>query len=142
MSFVHVTGDPLATTAQVLAFGYNARGRAEVTPLQMALMQRHPAAFAAFGKACRAGRIAPGMLWLWRESVPWLGFLVIRESSVGPARVRHAQNAALRLARDYKLEGITSVALAGLCTPQELPPIAEAMAYWLAGLELRVEMYE
>ncbi len=141
MTFTRVSGDPLSTSAQVLAFGYNARGRAEVQPLQMALMQRYPAAFSAFGKACRAGRITPGMLWLWRESVPWLGFLVIRESSVGPARTRHAQNVALRLARDYRLEGITSVALAGLCTPEELPPIADAMAYWLARVELEVLLY-
>lgn len=141
MTFSYTSGDPLATSAQVLAFGYNARGRAEVQPLQMALMQRQPAAFAAYGKACRAGRITPGMVWLWRESLPWLGFIVLRESSVGPARVRHAQHAALRLARDYRLEGITSVALAGLCTPQELPPIAEAMAYWLARVELEVNLY-
>jgi hypothetical protein len=142
MTFAVVSGDPLATSAQVLIFGYNARGRAEVQPLQMALMQRHPAAFASFGKAARAGRITAGMLWLWRESAPWLGFAVVRESAVGPARVRHAQSVALRLARDYTLEGMTSVAVAGMCTAGELPPIREAFAQWLDGVVLRVEWYE
>jgi hypothetical protein len=142
MTFARITGDPLATTAQVLAFGFNAQGRVEVAPLQMALLQHSPAAFAAFGKQCRAGRIRAGMLWLWRESRPMLGFIVIRESPMGASRVRHAQNAALHLARTYRLEGITSVALAGLCTPEELPPIVEAMAYWLAGSALEIALYE
>ncbi|MCA9908191.1 MAG: hypothetical protein KC519_06040, partial [Anaerolineae bacterium] len=101
-----VSGDPLQTQAQVLAFGYNARGRSEVNPLQATLQYRYPAAFAAYGKQCRAGRITPGTLWIWREAQPWLGFMIVRESSVGPTRLRFVQQIALTLARDYQLDGI------------------------------------
>jgi hypothetical protein len=141
MTLTLVSGDPLQTRAQMLAFGYNVRGRSEVDPLHTVLQFRHPAAFAAFGKQARAGRIKPGMLWVWRESVPYLGFLVIRESSVGPVRLRHVQTVALTLARDYRLEGYTSVAIGGLCAPAELPPLVEVLRYWLEPSALAVEVY-
>jgi hypothetical protein len=137
-----VSGSPWETTAQVLAFGYNARGRTEVAPLQTTLQYRHPAAFAAFGKQARAGRIPPGSLWVWREAQPYLGFLVVRETAVGATRLRYVQAAALTLARDYALEGFTSLAIASLCPPGELPPIREALAYWLDPGRLDVTLFE
>lgn len=141
MSFQMVSGDPLQTQAQMLAFGYNARGRSEVNPLQATLQYRYPAAFAAYGKQCRAGRMALGTLWIWREAQPWLGFMIVRESSVGPTRLRFVQHIALTLTRDFQLEGIKSVAIAGLCTRSELPPIRDVLARWLESGSLPVVMY-
>lgn len=142
MSFQMISGDPLQTQAQVLAFGYNARGRAEVNPLQTTLQYRYPAAFAAFGKQARAGRITPGALWIWREAQPHLAFMVVRESPVGPTRLRFVQHVALTLARDFQLEGIKSVAIAGLCTPSELAPIREVLLQWFERISLPVTLYE
>lgn len=137
-----VSGDPLQTQAQVLAFGYNAHSRSEVNPLQATLQYRYPAAFAAFGKQCRAGRIAPGTLWIWREAQPWLGFMIVRESSVGPTRLRFVQQIALTLARDYQLDGIRSVAIASLCTPDERAGVHEILMQWLGKINLQVTLYE
>ncbi|MBE0688733.1 MAG: hypothetical protein IH587_01255, partial [Anaerolineae bacterium] len=103
---------------------------------------RYPAAFAAFGKQGRAGRIAPGTLWIWREALPHLGFMVVRESPVGSTRLRFVQHVALTLTRDFQLEGIKSVAIAGLCTPSELAPIRDVLAHWLERISLPVVMYE
>lgn len=133
--------DPLSTPAQMLAFGYNARGRVEVSALQTLLQYRYPAAFAAFGKQCRADRIHAGMLWVWREAQPYLGFMVVRESPVGPTRLRHVQQIALTLARDYRLEGLRSVAIAGLCSTDELPPLQAVLSEWFAASALEVTLY-
>jgi hypothetical protein len=141
MPLTFMTGDPLQTDAQVLAFGYNARGKHEVDPLHTTLQYRYPAAFAVFGKQARGGRISAGQLWIWRESAPYLGFMVVRESSVGATRVRYVQAAALTLARDYALEGIRSVAIAGLCSAAEFPSVAEVLRSWLAGSKLDVRVY-
>jgi len=141
MSFQMISGDPLQTQAQMLAFGYNARGRAEVNSLQITLQYRYPAAFATFGKQARAGRITPGTFWIWREAQPYLVFMIVRESPVGPTRLRFVQHIALTLARDFQLEGIKSVAIAGLCTPSELPPIRDLLTHWFESSSLPVVMY-
>src|SRR5688572_5602376 len=115
----YVSGDPLLTDAQTLAFGYNARGRPEVTPLHTVLLDKFPPAFASFARQCRAGRVKPGQFWLWTESQPRLLFLAVRESPVGMTRIRYVESVALTLARDYPLYNLTSLALIPPGTPHE-----------------------
>ncbi|MBC8172018.1 MAG: hypothetical protein H7X77_10110, partial [Anaerolineae bacterium] len=98
MPLTYTSGDPLHTTAQTLAFGHNARGRSELGVLATALMQQHPAAFAAYTRQCRNNRLKPGMIWVWRESKPWLMFMVVRDSAVGATRLRYVQAAVVNLA--------------------------------------------
>ena len=68
MPITYVSGDPLLTRAQSLAFGHNAKGRSELGALEIILLHHYPAAFATYGKNCRSGRIKAGGLWTWRES--------------------------------------------------------------------------
>jgi hypothetical protein len=137
-----VSGDPLLTRAQVLAFGVNVLGRAEIGPLETQLFTRFPTAFAAYRKQCRSGRIVLGGYWTWRESRLFLNFLVIRESPVGATRLRFVQSALMKLARDYRLEGFTSVAIAPLGTHAEWPEIIPILRYWLEPIALPVIVYE
>jgi hypothetical protein len=141
MPLTYITGDPLLTKMQTLAFGVNAQGRAEVTPFSDELHRRYPAAFATYRKQARAGRIQPGELWIWRESVPRLAFMVVRATAVGATRPRYVDAAALRLARDHRLEGITSVAIAPLGRDEELPSIREALDLLLPLSDLPVVAY-
>ena len=138
MSITYRQGDPLLT----LAFDTNARGRADVTPLYTALLDRYPAAFASFGKAARAGRLNAGQIWLWRESTPHLCFLIVRESPVGSPRLRYLESAALTLARDYRLYGLSSLAIAPLGPSAEWPALREVLARWLGPSVLPVTIYE
>lgn len=142
MPITYVAGDPLLTGAQVLAFGHNARGRAELGALETELLQRYPAAFAAYGKQCRSGRIKAGQLWLWRESQPVLGFMVVRESSVGATRVRFVEAVALNLARDYAREGIQSIAIAPPGSREEWPNLKPVLEHWLGRAALPCYVYE
>ena len=142
MSLTYTQGDPLRTPLPALAFDTNALGRVEVTPLHTALLDRYPAAFASFGKAARSGRLKAGQIWLWRESTPHLCFLIVRESPVGSTRVRYVDSAALTLARDYRLYGLSSLAIAPLGTTAEWPSLREVLARWLGPSSLPVRVYE
>ncbi|MCB9451061.1 MAG: hypothetical protein H6672_06455 [Anaerolineaceae bacterium] len=142
MPITFVSGDPLLTRMQTLAFGYNAQGRSETTPFITRLADRAPAAFAAYAKQCRAGRITSGGLWLWTEMQPNLLFLAIRESAVSSTRPRHIETALLTLARDYRLYNLTGIAIAPLVEPLDWPTLKPAMTHWLKPCPLPVVVYE
>lgn len=142
MPLKYVTGDPLRTQAQYLAFGYNGRGRTEQGDVESALMQRYAAPFASFRKLCRKQRIVPGENWLWYESHPNLIFMVIRSSSVGATRLRFVQSAALTLARDHALLGIKSMAVAPLGNAYEWPEIRLLLSQWWEKLPFPVIIYD
>ncbi len=142
MPIIYVSGDPLLTGAQFLAFGHNSRGRTELGALESAAMQRYPAAFSAYQKQCRRERIKTGTYWLWPESTPSLMFLAVRESSVGAVRLRFAQSVMLTLARDYGRENIHSLAIAPLGSKQEWPEIKKVIEQWLGQSALSVVVYE
>src|SRR5262245_26385965 len=108
MALTFVSGDPLLTRAEFLAFGHNARGRTETGEFDMALMQVYPAPFSTYQRRCRQEKHKAGTLWLWYDSQPGLIFLTVRESSVGATRLRYVQSVLMSLARDYPLHGIHS----------------------------------
>jgi len=142
MPLTYVTGDPLLTRAQVLAFGHNAKGRTETGALETRLLDLYPAAFATYGKLCRSERIRPGGFWVWRESIPNLAFMVVRESSVGATRVRFVESVVMTLARDYRLHGINSLALVRPCDGEEWPAIKQVVDYWLRSCPIPIVVYE
>lgn len=142
MSLTFVSGDPLRTGAQTLAFGHNARARMEVGALETRLLDVYPAAFASYRKQCQHGRIQPGVFWTWRESQPHLLFLVIRETPQGATRLRYVESVVMTLARDYHLHGIDSLAIAPLGSASEWPLLKPVLEHWLAACPLPVEVYE
>lgn len=141
MPLIAVEGDPLLTRQQTLAFAHNARGQAETGALEMRLHYEFPAAFAAYRKRCRAGRVRAGTLWLWRESLPALCFIAARETPVGAVRARYVEAALLLLARDHRLEGVRSLALAPLAPPLEWDALRPLLTGWLAASALPCVLY-
>jgi hypothetical protein len=142
MPLTYVTGDPLLTRAQVLAFGHNARGHTEVGVVETRLLDSYPAAFSTYGKLCRSGRIKAGAFWVWRESVPQLAFMVVRESSVGATRVRYVESVVMTLARNYHLHSINSLAMVRPGNREEWPAVKPVLDYWLQACPLPVVVYE
>ncbi len=142
MTLTFVSGDPLLTRAQVLAFGGNALGQAETGALETRLLDRYPTAFAAYRKACRAGKVKTGTLWLWRETQPALGIMVVRESAGGTTRLRYVEAIAMTLARDYRREGLHSLALAAPGAAADWPTLKPVIEYWLKDCALPVTVYE
>jgi hypothetical protein len=142
MPLTFVSGDPLLTRAQVLAIGGNAQGQVETGALETLLYSRYPTAFAAYRKSCRAGKITTGTLWLWRETQPSLGIMVVRESAGGTTRLRYLENIVLTLARDYRRDGLTSLALVAPGAPADWPTLKPVIQHWLAKSLLPVTVYE
>lgn len=143
MTILTVSGDPTLTRAQILAFGWNVLGRSETNPLAMTLQDRYPAAFASFGKRARNGSIKTGTLWTWRETAPALGFMVVRESPYGTTRLRYVEAIAMTLARDYKREGIQTIALVLPETAAyDAVSFRSALDHWLKAVSLSVIVYE
>ncbi len=142
MPVYYVEGDPLLTKAQVLAVGHNARGRTEVDPLHTALQAKYPAAFATYARRCANAKIKTGTLWMWHDSRPQLGFMVVRESNVSATRLRYLEAVALTLARDHALEGIKSVAMVAPGSALEWTALKEVIQRWLAPSSLPVIVYE
>lgn len=142
MPLTYVSGDPLLTRAQMLAFGHNAKGRVELGDFETLLHNRCPAAFSTYSKQCRNGRIKAGTYWLWRDFRPMLIFLTVRDSPVGATRLRYVQSVAIALARDYHLEGIESLAIAPLGEPGEWPEIKLILETWFEKSALPVSVYD
>lgn len=142
MPITYVQGDPLLTPLAALAFGHNVKARAELDPLTVRLFDRCPAAFASYRKFCASGRAKAGGLWLWRGSQPALIFMIVRESAVGATRLRFVEAALMTLARDYRLYGLSSVAIAPLGDQLEWPLIRPIADYWLRACPLPISIYE
>jgi hypothetical protein len=142
MPLTYVTGDPLLTHAQTLAFGHNTKAQNELSPLQNMLYQRYPTAFAAFRKQCRAGRLRGGDYWLWRETAPQLLFLIFRDSASGATRLRYVDSALLRLAQHYTQENIHSLALVLPEDDGERLETRLLLERWLITSRLPIVVYE
>lgn len=142
MPVLFVAGDPLLSRAHALAIGHNAKGKIEVGKMETALSTAHPAAFAGYRRQAHKGRITAGHYWIWREATPLLIFMTVRESGVGATRLRHVQSVTLNLVRDYRLEGIKSLAIAPLGRKEEYPEIKKILNQWYGQAKLPVVVYE
>lgn len=142
MSVIYVSGDPLLTGAQTLAFGYNAEGKTEVGTLGIALLTRYPAAFSSFSRQVRIGKVKAGDYWLWRESKPQLMFLAIRQTPVGATRLRFVESIMMTLARDHRMELLNSLAIAPLSDSPEWTAIKPLIDHWLGNTGLPVVVYD
>jgi hypothetical protein len=145
MPLMWVDGDPLRTQAQTLAVAWNAAGRAQVGPFDTDLLTRYPSAFASFAKRARHAATAPraGQYWLWRESLPQLLLLLVRDTPHGILRPRYVESALMLLARDYPLERLTTLAIAPLTDPHDpaAPLYHTLIETWLQPLPLRTVGY-
>ena len=142
MAITYVQGDIFLSRARVIAFETNAHAASESTPYAAQLADRYPAALATFRKQARAGRIVPGDVWLWREALPGLGLLVVRERGGGALRPRFVEAAAQRIARDWRLLGLAQLALAALGDALEWPGLRPLLEVWLGNCGLPVVVYE
>jgi len=138
----YVQGDIFLSRAQVIAFGANASAASESNAYAVSLADRYPAALATFRKQARAGRIAPGMLWLWREAQPGLGLLIVRERGGSATRPRFVEDAVQVIARDWQRLGLDRLALAPLGDALEWSGLRPVLDYWLGNCGLPIVVYE
>jgi hypothetical protein len=68
--------------------------------------------------------------------------MAVRESAVGATRLRYVEAVALSLARDFRLDGIGSIAIAPIGDSLEWPSLKPVMDYWLGRSALPCVVYE
>jgi hypothetical protein len=142
MSVRYARGDIFLTRAHALAIGINATGRLGVAPETTALQDRYPVFVSDCHKRGRAGTLAPGTAWVWREGQPWVVGLVVRETPLGATRLRYVETAILNLCRDWEREGLRSLALLRLGEDAEWSEAREIAIRYLDPLVLPVIIYE
>lgn len=142
MSVTIVQGDLFLTQAGAIALDLNATGRLGVTPVYTALQDRYPVFVSECHKRGRAESLAPGSLWVWRESDPWLIGLVVRETAQGPTRLRYVENVMLNLYKAWEREGIRSLAMPRIGTDEEWSGVREVVLHYAAQMTLPITLYE
>ena len=142
MPLITVSGDPLLTDCQVLAFGYNARGQSESRAEQIHLLQSFPAMFATFRRQSRKGKLKAGQVWQWNETTPNFAIWLVRESPSGATRIRYVQSIVMAFVRDYQLYNIQSMALIRPGTAIEYEEFEPILQQWLAPLPIPIVVYD
>lgn len=99
MTIIVARGPLWEVDAQALGVGLCANGRVGVSPLHTALTDRWPVFASDYRQRGRRGLLAPGDVWIWRDSAPWLVGLVARETPQGAARLRYIEQALLNLSK-------------------------------------------
>lgn len=135
-------GDIFRTSAQVAAIGLNAAGRLDHSPLHTALHDRYPVFVSDYRRRGNAGHLAPGDLWVWRESSPWIIGLVVQETPHGIARGRYVEAALLNLVKRWEQEGLHSLAIMRLGDHQDWPHLRAIVADHLAMVPVPVWIYD
>ncbi len=142
MSITFVRGNLFLTGAQAIAVGLNASGRLDASPIFTALHDRCPAFISDYHRRGRAAMLAPGDVWVWHESQPWLVGMVVRDTPQGATRLRYVETAMLNLYHNWEREGLRSLALAPLSEGEEWPPVRDVLQQYLSRIALSVTVYE
>jgi hypothetical protein len=137
-----VQGDIFMTRAQAIAIGIDAAGRLGTSALYTALHDRCPVFVSDCRKHGRAGTLTPGSIWTWREAVPWVIGLVVRETPQGATRLRYVEAAMHNLYRNREKEGLLSLAVLRLGDDMEWASVRGIVEVYLDHLALPALIYE
>jgi hypothetical protein len=142
MAIAVVRGDIFLTQAQTALIGLSANGQLNVEPLTTALHDRYPVFVSEYQRRCRKGSLPPGSWWVWREATPWIAALIVRETALGIARLRHIEAALLTLYKNVPYEGLTSLALMRLGDDLEWSASREMVLHYLNQIALPAVLYD
>jgi len=142
MTIERVRGDVFLTHMQAIAIGIDSAGRLGTSALFTALHDRCPVFVSECRKQGRAGTLRPGTVWIWREAVPWVAGLVVRDTPQGATRLRYVETAMLHLSRNREQEGLLSLAVMRLGDDTEWPAVRRIVELYLGQLGLPAVVYE
>lgn len=135
-------GDIFLTHAQAAVLGFNAAGRLDTSPLHTALNDRYPVFVSDYRKRGHAGHLAPGSLWVWQESTPWIVGLVVQETPTGIARRRFVEAAMLMFVRSWQQEELRSLAIMRMGDQADWPQLRRIVEHFMTMLPLPVRVYD
>ena len=143
MTVEFLAGDLFDSPAQTLAHGVNCEGRMGAG-IAVEFRRRFPAMYQECRRRCHHRILQPGDLFLWDRGEPWVLNLAT-QAGAGGATEEYVDRCIERLASDYQLMGIRSIAMpriaAGL-RGLSWPWVRSRLVEKLGPIELGVCVYE
>lgn len=113
--------------------------------IAFAFRHRFPEMYEAYARACRNGRLRPGLLLLWNKSRPWILNFPTKDHWRNPSKIAYIEEGLKKFSMSYSQKGITSVAFPMLGTSQgglNWNDVRPLMYHYLEPLKnLDVEIY-
>lgn len=135
------SGSVWTANTQALGLELSANGRLGASPLHTALADRWPVFVSDYRQRGRGGLFAPGDVWIWRDSTPWLIGLITRETPSGAARLRYIERALLNLSTLWIQEGLHDLALVLPGEAEDRAAVEELLARAFDSGPLRITVY-
>lgn len=145
MSITEIKGNIFTTKAQTIVNTINCVG-VMGAGIALEFRLREPEMYRRYVELCEEGKIAPGILWLYKSAQPQVLNFPTKKDWKHPSRPEYLEQGLRKFADTYKQKGITSIAFPVLGADKGGLPVAvskDIMRRYLAPLEeLEVEIYE
>lgn len=145
MSIIEIKGNIFTTKAQTIVNTVNCVG-VMGAGIALEFRLREPEMYRRYVDICKAGKLSPGVLWLYKSAQPQVLNFPTKKDWKHPSRPEYLENGLSKFAATYREKGITSIAFPMLGADKGGLPIhvsREIMRRYLSPLEdLNIEIYE
>lgn len=145
MSIIEIKGNIFTTKAQTIVNTVNCVG-VMGAGIALEFRLREPGMYRRYVEICKAGKLSPGILWLYKSAQPQILNFPTKMDWKRPSRPEYLEKGLNKFAASYREKGITSIAFPMLGADKGGLPIdvsKSIMRHYLSPLEdLDVEIYE
>jgi O-acetyl-ADP-ribose deacetylase (regulator of RNase III) len=145
MSIIEIKGNIFTTKAQTIVNTVNCVG-VMGAGIALEFRLREPEMCRRYVEICKAGKLSPGTLWLYKSSQPQVLNFPTKKDWKHPSRPEYLEKGLKKFAATYREKGITSIAFPMLGADKGGLPIdvsKKIMLQYLSPLEdLDIEIYE
>lgn len=145
MSIIEIKGNIFTTKAQTIVNTVNCVG-VMGAGIALEFRLREPEMYRRYVEICKAGKLSPGILWLYKSAQPQILNFPTKKDWKHPSRPEYLEKGLSKFAATYREKDITSIAFPMLGADKGGLPIdvsREIMRRYLSPLDdLHVEIYE
>lgn len=145
MSIIEIKGNIFTTKAQTIVNTVNCVG-VMGAGIALEFRLREPEMYRRYVEICKAGKLSPGVLWLYKSARPQVLNFPTKKDWKHPSRPEYLEKGLIKFAATYREKGITSIAFPMLGADKGGLPIdvsREIMRRYLSSLDdLDIEIYE
>ena len=106
---------------------------------------RYPEMYQAYVDVCNKNQLSPGLLFLWKQTTPWILNFPTKDHWKHPSKIAYVENGLKKFVDTYLQRGVTSVAFPTLGTSSgglEWENVRKIMYQYLEPLHnLSIEIY-
>jgi O-acetyl-ADP-ribose deacetylase (regulator of RNase III) len=109
MSIIEIKGNIFTTKAQTIVNTVNCVG-VMGAGIALEFRLREPEMYRRYVEICKAGKLSPGVLWLYKSAQPQVLNFPTKKDWKHPSRPEYLENGLSKFAATYREKGITSIA--------------------------------